>query len=297
MPAGADTSDPRLTVHRFQVERGYWSDEMLGFCQTFEYDVLVIHSTNPHLLELAEPAHAAGREVVFCPQTPTEHTIAQLLANVDRMIVLLPSWAEHFSGRHKFGGAIKVLPRLVDVGWFERRATKDSGPRRLLYVGRFAPGKRVRAVIEAFAELRATGEAHTLYLVGAPDDVQRDMPPIEDAIRRARATGSVTASRADTIEECGTAYGHGDVLVSASTSETFCQVFLEALASGLAVVTTAKGGCREWAWPFVTFVDRPEQLADGVRVARALGGAEYDEFVREFSWQARRGEWEGAIRG
>jgi glycosyltransferase involved in cell wall biosynthesis len=149
---------------------------------------------------------------------------------------------------HGFHGRLRVWGRGVDANHFtpERRRLELReqlvGPGRLmaLYVGRLAPEKRVEVVLDGYAAARAQCEALRLVVTG-------DGPSA--GLLRARAhpdvvfTGTLGgATLADT-------YAAADLFVFASDTETFGNVVIEALSSGLPVIAAAKGGVLESVIP------------------------------------------------
>jgi len=132
MPVGADRSDPNLTVHRFRSEGGeYLTAEMVEFLQTFDYDVLVIHSTHPSLLQATEHTEA---KVIFMPQTKTRRPVACFADKIDHAFVLLESDKAHFIEHGIAADKITVFPRPVDVEIFKPTRSPQSGVRHhLLY--------------------------------------------------------------------------------------------------------------------------------------------------------------------
>ena len=303
---GADSSDPRITIHRFWSDGDLLPTEMREFLTGgFDYDVLMVHTVNPLLLQIAPLV--GPRKVIVRARAKTELGGAGLLEHVDHIRATLPSIKEHYVAR--FGvdeGKITVIPRLVDVDVFNRstRSSQSQGMTRLLYVGRIAPEKRVWLLAGVLAELRKRNpdSDYTLRIVGDYDHPHRDSPPLQDAIATHGVEGAVTFGVSYSVEGMAELYRRGDVLVSPSRREQFCQVFLEALASGLAVVTTADGGAREWAQDYVDFTSTPErvgEMVDLVEDARPPLGPEwvYEEFVCQYSWQARKAEFVEMVEG
>jgi glycosyltransferase involved in cell wall biosynthesis len=98
----------------------------------------------------------------------------------------------------------------------------------LLYVGRLSPEKNIDLVIAAFRELQVEQplRAAQLVLVGDGPDRARLEKLAPDAIFAGMQTG----------EALGKHYASSDVFVFASQVETFGNVVLEAMASGLPVL-------------------------------------------------------------
>lgn len=130
---------------------------------------------------------------------------------------------------------LEVVARGVDTDLFhpqrrsgELRASWGVGPQDLvaLYVGRLAPEKNLPLVLRAFKGMRARHQSAKLVLVGDG--------PMRGELERAYPQAVFAGMRAGT--DLATHYASGDVFLFPSVTETFGNVVLEAMASGLAVV-------------------------------------------------------------
>lgn len=139
----------------------------------------------------------------------------------------------------KFGVScpLTVVGRGVDVQQFnpefrsaELRQQWGVAPDCIvmLYVGRLSPEKEIPVIIQQYHALQAKGKAVKLVIVG--DGPQREtlmtMSDKNDIIFTGNLTGRALA----------TVYASCDVFVFASQVETFGNVILEAMASGLAII-------------------------------------------------------------
>ena len=130
---------------------------------------------------------------------------------------------------------VHLLARGVDTRLFrpERRNTAlrsqwGVGEREVaaLYVGRVAPEKNLRLAVAAYRAMRQRSNAVKFIIVGdgpSRATLQKEHPDI-------RFCGLLTGER------LATHYASADVFLFPSETETFGNVTLEALASGLAVV-------------------------------------------------------------
>lgn len=118
------------------------------------------------------------------------------------------------------------------------RARFGLGPDDVLvtYVGRIAPEKRLRLLLDAWEALEDRRQKAALVLVGAG--------PMDDEIR-ARAIPGVHQVGMLHGQALATAYASADLFAFPSPTETFGNVVLEAMASGLAPITAAAGGVLE----------------------------------------------------
>ncbi len=129
---------------------------------------------------------------------------------------------------------LRVVPRGVDTGLFTPRRRSNVlrnqwgvTPEQpvALYVGRLAPEKNLPVVIKAYDAMRNAVPDTRLVLVG--DGPER--PALEarhpDVVFAGMQTGEALAEH----------YASADIFLFPSTTETFGNVTVEALASGLAV--------------------------------------------------------------
>lgn len=132
---------------------------------------------------------------------------------------------------------IRVVGRGVDVQQFSPRHRSEQlrqqwGVDRdtivMLYVGRLSPEKQIGTIIEAYQQMLSLGKNVLLVIVGdGPDDQRlKTLPGAETVVFTGPLHGSILAST----------YASADVFVFASQVETFGNVVLEAMASGLPVV-------------------------------------------------------------
>jgi glycosyltransferase involved in cell wall biosynthesis len=130
---------------------------------------------------------------------------------------------------------VRVLGRGIDTHLFNPQKRCENLRREwgageqdtvFLYVGRLAREKNIDTVLSTFLRLRHNNERARLVLVGHGPDYQRLYERHEGVI--------FVGSKTD--EELARHYASADLFLFPSMSETFGNVVLEAMASGLAVV-------------------------------------------------------------
>ncbi len=130
---------------------------------------------------------------------------------------------------------VRVVARGVDTQRFDParrsqdlRSSWGAGPDTLvaMCVGRIAPEKNLQAVLAAAAAMRATDPGMRLVLVG-------DGP---EKARLEQAHPEVLFAGLRRGEDLAAHYASADVFLFPSLTETFGNVVMEAMASGLAVV-------------------------------------------------------------
>jgi len=139
---------------------------------------------------------------------------------------------------------IKILPRGLDTALYHptKRTEKVrksfgaiNGEPVLLYVGRISKEKDLDVLVSAFHKLKQRHPQAKLVLVG-------DGPYLKDlkkALPEARFTGYLTGA------DLAGAFASADIFAFPSTTDTFGNVVLEAMASGLPCVVSDTGGPRE----------------------------------------------------
>ncbi len=199
---------------------------------------------------------------------------------------------------HGFHRRLRIWSRGVDTDLFDparRRADvrariAPGADRILLYVGRLAVEKRVDLLLDAYPRVREmAGHGTALVFVG-------DGPA--SAGLRARAPGGVHFTGFLRGIELAEAYAAGDVFAFPSDTETFGNVCLEALASGLPAVVADKGGVRDTVIPGRTGIRVPAGDADAL--ARACASLLRDESERRRLSSGARAEalarsWEAIL--
>ncbi|MBW4504704.1 MAG: glycosyltransferase [Scytonema hyalinum WJT4-NPBG1] len=111
----------------------------------------------------------------------------------------------------------------------------------LLFLGRVCFEKRVDLLIEAFAKLKRRKLNYSLIIAGdGPDDAVKQLKRLAEQIPHIHFTGFVLGeTKANLIASC-------DVFCSPSPYETFGRTTVEAMASGIPVVTVNSGAVSEY---------------------------------------------------
>jgi glycosyltransferase involved in cell wall biosynthesis len=161
-------------------------------------------------------------------------------------------------------------------------------------VGRLSAEKRVDLLLEAVAELRATGCPARLTVLGA--GAERDA--LGALTARLGLTGAVHF--AGTRPEVWTHHARADALVCGSDTEGTPRCVLEAMTAGTPVVATAVGGVPQLLGDGAGILVRPGSataLADGLRALFAMAPAAREAMTREAADRARTTYSLGAMTG
>ncbi len=179
-------------------------------------------------------------------------------------------------------------PGRRDEGW---RAAQGFAPDLpvIVFLGRLVVEKGLDTFAAAIDALAARSAAHGVLVIG--DGPAR--AAFEAALPRARFTGFLTGS------ELGRALAGGDVLLNPSVTETFGNVTLEAMASGLPVVAAhAPGSASLVEHGRTGLLVRPDDVAgyaDALErycrdpAARAAAGAAGAARSERYGWDAVNG--------
>ena len=135
---------------------------------------------------------------------------------------------------------ITVIPNFLDAERFARRdlPRRPAGRPRIAHISNFRPVKRIGAVVDVFARVRAKIPA-TLVLVG-------DGPELEPARRRLQVLGldgdvEYAGERLDIVDVLSQA----DAFLLPSATESFGLAALEAMTCEVPVVASRVGGLPE----------------------------------------------------
>jgi glycosyltransferase involved in cell wall biosynthesis len=146
-------------------------------------------------------------------------------------IVLAPSEFTRQSLLKKLKATVDIFSRGIDAEAFNPKHREGSNDVTALYVGRIAVEKNLEVLIDIFRE---RNDARLMVVGDGPFRME-----MERRLERAVFSGFLTG------EPLSRAYASADLFVFPSETETFGQVVVEAMSSGLPVVVKDIGGQRE----------------------------------------------------
>jgi len=189
------------------------------------------------------------------------------------------------------GRPCHLMPRGVDAALFnpdKRRRLAEDRDFVLGFVGRMSIEKNVTLLAQVQSELEKMGLTNFRFLIvghGAEEGWLRERLP------RAEFTGVLKG------EELATAYANMDLFVFPSHTDTFGNVVLEALASGVPAIVTPDGGPCTIVREGVTGCIAPDE-GFASAVAAVLGDAvkhaEMRKAAREYALTA---SWDSVFEG
>jgi glycosyltransferase involved in cell wall biosynthesis len=296
----------RDLVYRWQKQRGFGRLTMTAlhldeewFCRAAWR--LVTSSGRPPDLLHAHALHQAARlrigntpVVINLPGPPNPRYTADLRA-ADALVAA--GWAAA-NLPAALGCPVDRVPKGVDGDRFQpdgpdrRQTLRLQGKRVVVTVARLVPIKNLRLLIDAMAIVRARmWNVHLLIVGDGPEaDTLKQHAASLDLADAVTYVGYV--AHADTPPF----YRTGDVFALSSDFDNSPNVVLEAMASGLPVVTTDVGGVREFVadgvgGAVVTARDATalaaalEKYLAAPDAARAAGAHNRQKATAEFSWR------------
>ena len=248
-----------------------------------------------------------GHWVGECCGTHRDAMLA-VLGHAGAVLIGSESFARSVHGR--LGTPMRrftIVPGAVNVERFAPRADRPlaalGDPPTLLYHGRVDRRKGVLDLLGAVRVLRQRGRAVRLAVSGIGPDV--------DAVH-ARVTELGLADAVDVLGVAGYAdaparYHLGDVFVSPTYKEGFSNTILEAMASGLPIVSCEVVGVvdclADGRDALLVEPESPEQLADAIErmltdgpLREWLARTALDEARTLYSWRARGEQIAGVYR-
>ena len=203
---------------------------------------------------------------------------------------LVPTRAMAESLRRSDFERIHIWPRGVDAGLFnparrseQLRAAWGLKPDQLalIYVGRLAPEKNVELTLQSYLAIKAELPGTRMIWVGDG--------PARRHLEQACPDGHFAGAR--TGEDLASHYASGDLFLFPSLTETFGNVVLEAMASGLPVlayrdaaaaelINSGHNGRTVRPGNSVDFVATGMELANNRDLCRRLGRAAREQALR-----------------
>ena len=238
-----------------------------------------------------------GHWVGTCCSTHRD-AIRAVLGHAGALLIGSTSFAEEVSGLHGTpADRFTIIPGATDIERFRPRDESNLGalsePPVLLYHGRVDARKGVLELLDALATLVDGGRDLRLILSGIGPDVAA----VGDRVEWLGLGDRVELAGYSSYAEAPCVYRRGDLFVSPTYSEGFSNTILEAMASGLPVVSTRTVGvvdCLEEGRNGLLVEPRDAQgLADAIArllddgaLRRDLARHALDDVRALYSWPA-----------
>ena len=221
-----------------------------------------------------------------------------VLNHAGAVLIGSTSFAEEVSGHHGTSpGRFTIVPGATDVDRFRPRPDRAVGalgaPATLLYHGRVDRRKGVLELVDAFSQLVEGGRDLRLIVSGIGPDVAA----VGERVEMLALGDRVELLGYASYEGAPRVYHRGDVFVSPTYSEGFSNTILEAMASGLPIVSTRTVGVVDCLDDGRDALLVEPQDVDGLAAAIArlldddalrgrLAGRALDEVRTLYSWPA-----------
>jgi glycosyltransferase involved in cell wall biosynthesis len=267
----------RDTVYRWQKQRGFGRLTMAAlhldeewFCRA-AWQKIAARPVQPDIVH-AHALHQAARRrrgsaavVINLPGAPAARYVDDLRM-ADALVA--DGWAaDHLP--QTLGCHVDRVPKGVDTTLFSPRGSSVhdrlglSGKRIIISVGRLVPIKNLRVLIDALAVLRRElPDVHLVHVGEGPE-----LAALQAHAGALGVTNAITFAGYVPHGETDRWYRTGEVFALTSDFDNSPNVVLEAMASGLPIVSTDVGGVRD-------FVDASGGVlvpsGDGPAVAAAL---------------------------
>ncbi|MGH3826851.1 MAG: glycosyltransferase family 4 protein [Pseudonocardiaceae bacterium] len=225
------------------------------------FDVLHAQYAYPNGLAMLRAARATGLPAVVSVQGGDGHWVGTcctthrdlvraVFTHAPALLIGSPSFAAEVAQRHGVDPArFTLVPGATDVRRFTPRhgaeLARISDPAVLLYHGRVDVRKGVLDLLEAVRLLLTEGVRVRLLVSG----IGPDTALVGQRITELGLDAHVEVLGAVPYEQAHEVYQRGEVFVSPTYAEGFSNTILEAMASGLPVVSTDVVGVRDCVRP------------------------------------------------
>lgn len=232
-----------------------------------------LNAFRPHLLHMATPFNIGLCGLRYArkhalPHVASYHTHFDRYLNYYRMKRIVPLYWKYMKWFHRSCDAnfapsnetlnslrsqdfnrLKLWSRGIDCDLYtpknRSRAVRErygiTAPVLLLYVGRIAPEKDINTLAQAIQQMPESIQSQIHWLIVGDGPLLPEM--------RAQAPHNVTFTGYKHGEELAQLYASADLFVFPSSTETFGNVVLEAMASGLPVMAVNEGGVKDLIIP------------------------------------------------
>ena len=190
---------------------------------------------------------------------------------------------------------IDVIPNGIDLDKFHPVSNRElSGELKLLTVGRLSVTKRFEMLVEAVEILNKQGKNVRLTISGGG----RLFDELKTIVEQKKLTGIIHLTGRIETEKMPDVYGAHDMFVSASMQEGMSNAMLEAMASGLPIVTTRCEGVEELISDngIVVGTDSAESLAEAI-IKLADNQQQYNMMCIAARHQAGKFGWDRVADG
>jgi L-malate glycosyltransferase len=190
---------------------------------------------------------------------------------------------------------IDIIPNGIDLDKFHPVANKElSGELKLLTVGRLSVTKRFEMLVEAVEILNKKGKNVRLTISGGGGLLDE----LKNLVEQKQLTGIINLTGRIETEKIPDVYRQHDMFVSASMQEGMSNAMLEAMGSGLPIITTKCEGVEELILDngIVVGSDSAESLAEAM-IKLADNRQQYKMMCTAARSRAENFSWDKVAQG
>jgi glycosyltransferase involved in cell wall biosynthesis len=161
--------------------------------------------------------------------------LKKVLRDANKIIVLTEDYG--YLIKDKYGinkDKIKIIPNWNNFNIIKNKSMNLHNPIRLLFVGRLSYQKNIPILLDSFKEAYTKNKKIELHIVGEGEDKKL----IEKFIKEKKLKNKIIIYGSKTGNELEKIYKKSDIFISLTRQESFGTVYLEAMASGLPIITT-----------------------------------------------------------
>ncbi|PPD05281.1 MAG: glycosyl transferase family 1 [Methylobacter sp.] len=242
-----------------------------------------------------------GTEVTLSKFPGRRQRILAAIKNASRVFAVAESLKLHVTRLGAQAGKIKVIGNGVDTEVFHpvdklqarQSLGIDEQTKVLISIGGLVERKGFHRVLEILPELLKSYPDLVYLIVGGDSPEGNIRSRLEQQVESLGLTKQVRFLGAKPSYELKTALSAADVFVLATANEGWANVFLEAMACGLPVITTDVGGnrevvCAENLGTIVPFGDTPALLsALNQALQKQWDSVKLINYARLNSWETR----------
>lgn len=287
----------------FEADVDTMTRTVLDLHERKPFDILHAQYAYPNGLAVLRAARAAGLPAAVSVQGGDGHWVGTcctthrdlvraVFAHAPALLIGSPSFRGEVCERHGVDPErFTLVPGATDAERFRRVDVSLSDPAVLLYHGRVDRRKGVLDLLEAVRLLLADDVRVRLLVSG----IGPDTTTVAERVAELGIGDAVEVLGAVPYERAHEVYRRGEIFVSPTYAEGFSNTILEAMATGLPVVSTDVVGVRDCVRPdengvLVPPAD-PPALAAGIRrvlddpaLRRRIADQAYDDVHRYWSW-------------
>lgn len=161
--------------------------------------------------------------------------LKKVLSDANRIIVLTEDYNHLIEDKYGIKkDKIEVIPNATSFNIIKNKSINLHSPIRLLFVGRLSYQKNIPLLLDSFKEAYIKNKEIELHMVGEGEDEKL----IEKFIKENNLKNNIIIYGSKIGKQLEKIYKKSDIFISLTKQEAFSTVFLEAMASGLPIITT-----------------------------------------------------------